>query len=190
MKNLEETVESREELQLEKKMDPVDVDALLKKARAGKAGGATVHDCVALRQNFEPQHGSFPDYCTKLLNSATKTGILHRRDSRVARAWDISDGHGVNRLRPTERVQGGSVDVANPANSTSTADIYASSKDPEAQEKIRRLHVRAASRGARPRVEYDAFTGNPDNQRAMNSETRKELVRRASRRDELRNAGK
>ena len=171
-------------------MSSVDVDALLKKARAGKAGGATVNDCIALRQNFQPQHGDFPDYCTRLLNGAAKTGILPRRDSRVARAWDISDGHGVNRLRPTEPVQGGSLDVVNPASADSAADIYAASKGPEAQEKIRRLHVRAASRGARPRVEYNAFTGSAENQKAMNSETRKELVRRASRRDELRNAGK
>lgn len=115
-----------------------------------------------------------------MLQAAAKRGLLTRRESRIQKTWQRGE-HGVNRLNPNE--------VAEPVDNVSinadpVNDIYLHSKTPEQQEKIRRLHVRAASRGAKPRVNYDQWTGGADVQGEIRQEFRKELVRRESRRSD------
>lgn len=158
----------------------MDVEELYKRANdGGKKNPLSVADCAFLKQHEDPAK-PFPPYCDGLLRAATKRGLLARRNSRVAETWKIGE-HGINRLSTTEPVAGGAADVANPA-APSVNDYYMSTQSPEAQEKIRRLQVRAASRGARPRVDYKAWTSKPENQAEVHQEVHTELVRRESRR--------
>mmetsp|Transcript_42272 Transcript_42272/g.67682 ORF Transcript_42272/g.67682 Transcript_42272/m.67682 type:complete len:172 (-) Transcript_42272:4042-4557(-) len=163
-----------------------DVDEIMRRARSGRNGNVTVSEGLFLKRNMDPAQ-DFPSLCSKLIENAGTSGLLARRNSRVARTWDISDGHGERKLKATESVGGGVLDIpANPADAPSASDIYFKSRTPEQQEKIRKLHVRTASRGARPRVDFDKFVSKPENQQAVVQETSKELTRRASRRTELR----
>ncbi|CAK9031810.1 Uncharacterized protein SCF082_LOCUS19791 [Durusdinium trenchii] len=160
-----------------------DVNEVMERAKRGVGGGVTMQDCLFLKRNMEPQL-EYPPYCSYLLNSAKKTGLLSRRNSRVARAWDISDGHGDRHMRITEPVEGGALDNVNPAEAESFDDIFMKSRTPAQQEKIHKLHIRTASRGAKPRVNYEEFVSKTENQKAVVRETTKELTRRASRRSE------
>jgi len=100
----------------------------------------------------------------------------------VAQAWDLTDGHGVRKMNSTE--VSGYYD-SNPADDKSVHEVFLESKTPEEREKINKLHVRLASRGAKPRNDYDAFVASKATQQAVVEETHSELVRRASRRKEM-----
>lgn len=150
--------------------------------RASTGSRVSLQECDFLKSHLDPER-KFPMHCSMMLQAAAKRGLLTRRDSRVQQTWKRGE-HGVNRLSAGE-VPDSMDSVLNPALAESANDIYMSSKTPEQQEKIRRLHVRAASQGARPRVDYQHWTADPENQHQVVKEVRKELVRRASRRDEL-----
>lgn len=157
-------------------------------ARAVKANkpesdvNVTVQECAYLQSKLNVQEKPMPQFCSNLLKAAEKRGILPRRNSRVAQTWKMGE-HGVNRLRATEGVVGGTFDSVNPAKAQGTQDIYLASKSPAEQRKIKQLLIRTASKGARPRVDFDQWTGDPANQSAVHQEVRKELVRRQSRRE-------
>ena len=164
-----------------------EVENIYERAAAGKK--VSLSECSFLKDNLEPNR-TFPVHCSVMLHAASKRGLLARRESRVQQIWKRGE-HGMNRLTPNEKVAGGAMDnVNNPAEAESFHDIYMASKTPEQQQKIRQLLVRAASKGAVPRVDYDQWTGDKENQTQVVQEVRKELVRRASRREELRTKSK
>jgi hypothetical protein len=145
-------------------------------------------ECAALQRALGGQK-ELPMFCSQLLQAAQQGGLLARRNSSVGRVWKMGE-HGVNRLGRTEPVAGGAVDsVDNPADEASIMDMYMETLSPSAKEKVRRMHVRAASQGATPRVggSFEEWAGSEENQTAVHHEVRKELVRRASRRDEMKN---
>mmetsp|Transcript_20679 Transcript_20679/g.30586 ORF Transcript_20679/g.30586 Transcript_20679/m.30586 type:complete len:198 (+) Transcript_20679:65-658(+) len=160
------------------------VDSIFKRAQAGSAGKVSVEECAYLRTKIDGEKG-LPAYCTQLLHAANKRGILPRRNSAVGKTWKVGE-HGVNRLRITDPVGGGALDLVNPAECESTDEIYMRSKTPEQREKIRRLQVRTASRGAKPRVDFNEWSGKKENQTAVHREVSRELVRRASRKESSR----
>ena len=149
---------------------------------------ASFGECAALQRALAGQK-ELPMFCSQLLQAAQQGGLLARRNSSVGRVWKMGE-HGVNRLGRTEQVAGGAVDsVENPAEEASIMDMYMETLSPSAKEKVRRMHVRAASQGATPRVggSFEDWAGCEENQVAVHHEVRKELVRRASRRDEMKN---
>jgi len=159
----------------------VDVEGLLRKARAGKAGRISVEECMLLKSELDPSR-TMPIYCNELIQDAAKK--LVRRDSRVKEAWSVSEGHGVRKVNG--RSKDPAVDtVKNPGSAEHTSEIYHRNFSPEQQERIRRLHHKTASRGGKPRVPQ-SFYGDAENQAAVRSEVKKDLVRRESRREEMR----
>ncbi|GBG29910.1 Hypothetical Protein FCC1311_061302 [Hondaea fermentalgiana] len=152
-----------------------DVEEIYRRASAGRQAAVSVPECLFLKQNLA-QDRAFPTVCEEMLTRANRTGLLARRNSRVAKAWDISDGHGVRKMGVTEIPK--VLDTVSKSGASQSAnDIYLNSRSPEQQEKIRRLHVRTASRGAKPRT-HDSFYGAPEVQKDVRSEVKKELVRR------------
>jgi hypothetical protein len=146
-------------------------------------------ECAALKRALAGQR-ELPLYCSQMLQAAQATGLLARRNSSVGRVWKMGE-HGSNRLGATEVVAGGSTDsVENPADEASIADMYMEKLSPSAKEKARRMHVRAASQGARPRVggTFEDWTGREENQVAVHNEVHKELVRRVSRREDMKHS--
>mmetsp|Transcript_21706 Transcript_21706/g.42648 ORF Transcript_21706/g.42648 Transcript_21706/m.42648 type:complete len:179 (-) Transcript_21706:647-1183(-) len=158
------------------------VDDIYRRATRGAAAQVSVPECLYLKQNLEGSR-PFPAYCEQMLNRADRSGLLARRNSRVARAWDISDGHGSRKMGVTEIPK--VLDTVSSTGAQSATDIYMHSRTPEQQEKIRRLHVRTASKGAKPRI-HENFYGAPEVQKDVRQETKKELIRRQSRRQERR----
>lgn len=150
--------------------------------RASAGEHVTVEECGLLQEKLDPLR-QLPVQCSQVLRKSSK-GQLVSRDSRVQRTWKRGE-HGLNRLSSAEFTDASSRDsVSRPDSAQSFTDIYMASKTPEEQQKIRRLHVRTASKGVRPRVNYEEWTGDPENQHEVVTEVRKELVRRASRRKE------
>jgi hypothetical protein len=162
------------------------LNSILQRARAnGSAGPVTVDECMYLKQHLDASQ-AMPTLCERLLEGASKAGLLKRRDSRIARTWDITEGHGVRKVGQDEPVPGGVFDhVSNPAIALSAHDIYLSKRSPEEKEKIRKLIVRTASKGGRPRVDMDEFFAKSENQQSAVMETRKEIQRHASRLKEI-----
>jgi hypothetical protein len=158
-------------------------------ARAVRGREVSVAECAALQGALAGAR-ELPPVCEKLLQAAGASGLLARRNSSVGRVWKMGE-HGKNRIGRTEVVAGGATDsVANPAEEASVADMYLANLDPGAQDKVRRMQARAASQGAKPRVpgSFEVWTGREENQVAVQYEVRKELVRQASRRGEMKQA--
>lgn len=163
--------------------DETEVNALLRKARQGAGSGISLGDCIQLKQDLDPAV-TFPIYCNQLIHRAKTSGVLARRASKVARAWDMADGHGKTKLSSTE-TPGAMDNVANPATAESASDIFLHHQSKAGRDKIHRLNVRTASKGGVPRVPFGQWTASQENQKAVVIETKKELVRRKSRREEM-----
>jgi len=135
----------------------------------------TYAECLYLKRNLASEN-ILPSYCETMINKARSSGVLARRTSKIGKVWDLKDGHGVRTVYH-EDVGGGVLDnVQDFKDTKSVQRIIEEHKAPETVQKMRRLQVRMASKGA---------INIPDlNPADVEIERKQSLVRRATRRAE------
>src|SRR5690242_9349556 len=86
--------------------------------------------CVAELAQGKPI-SALSEHCKELLGAVSKTGLIVRRDSAVAKAWNPQDGHGSR--SHTDSGLGLSIDKPEDNHKT-VGEIFLESKSPEERE--------------------------------------------------------